>query len=301
MVSFSIAPLYKQKVSENEVNVFIKADNNHPDIYAIRDFGKEWLKFNSFDEIEINKIASEYFDIVSSDHLNSNSLVLDIGCGSGRWSSYLSSKVGFIDAVDPSAAIFMAASQYKQLKNIRWSCADAENLPFPENSFDFALCLGVLHHTSDPLKSLKIISSKIKNGGFLLLYLYYKFDNRSWFYTFIFNCSNFFRKIISRLPFKVKSLLCDLLAIFVYLPFILSAKFCKWLLPNSSFYKKIPLSYYINKSFKIIRNDALDRFGTIVEKRYTKKEIGEFMTKAGFNDIVFSEKEPFWHAIGKKN
>ena len=50
----------------------------------------------------------------------------------------------------------------------------------------------------------------------------------------------------------------------------------------------------------IIRNDALDRFGTPLEKRFSKKQIHEMMEEAGLDDIIFSPNEPYWHAIGKK-
>ncbi|HNP99917.1 MAG TPA: class I SAM-dependent methyltransferase, partial [Bacteroidia bacterium] len=62
----------------------------------------------------------------------------------------------------------------------------------------------------------------------------------------------------------------------------------------------IPLSYYWDKNFKIIRNDALDRLGTPLEKRFSRKLIEIMLTNAGLTEIVFSENEPFWHAVGKK-
>jgi hypothetical protein len=49
-----------------------------------------------------------------------------------------------------------------------------------------------------------------------------------------------------------------------------------------------------------MRNDALDRFGTKVEKRYSRKKIFFMMRKAGLNRIKFSKKEPFWCAVGYK-
>ena len=62
---------------------------------------------------------------------------------------------------------------------------------------------------------------------------------------------------------------------------------------------KIPLSYYSNKSFNVIRNDALDRFGTPLEQRFSKVQIEE-IRESSLKDITFSEKEPYWHVIGRK-
>ena len=46
--------------------------------------------------------------------------------------------------------------------------------------------------------------------------------------------------------------------------------------------------------------NSLDRFGTPLEQRFSKKEITEMMTAAGLGDIVFSDNEPYWHAVGRK-
>ena len=50
-----------------------------------------------------------------------------------------------------------------------------------------------------------------------------------------------------------------------------------------------------------MRTDARDRFGTPLEKRFTKIQIKKMMTEAGLIDIKFSETEPFWCSLGYKN
>jgi hypothetical protein len=83
------------------------------------------------------------------------------------------------------------------------------------------------------------------------------------------------------------------------MPFVLLARFF-WMIGMKSIAVKIPLSSYRNKSFYIIRNDALDRFGTKLEQRFSKKEIIDMMTRAGLENIIVSDKEPYWHAVGKR-
>lgn len=46
-----------------------------------------------------------------------------------------------------------------------------------------------------------------------------------------------------------------------------------------------------------IRPDALDRFGTRLEQRFTAAEIREMMEQAGLDRIQFSEF-PYWCAVG---
>ena len=83
------------------------------------------------------------------------------------------------------------------------------------------------------------------------------------------------------------------------MPFVIFARLVKSL-GGSEIYKSLPLAYYVDKSFYIIRNDSLDRFGTPLEQRFTKKEITKMLEAAGMKNIVFSEKQPYWHVIAQK-
>jgi hypothetical protein len=96
----------------------------------------------------------------------------------------------------------------------------------------------------------------------------------------------------------LKFLVCDGIAIFVYLPFILLAKIVKIFKGNA--WRKIPLAYYVGKPWKMIRNDSLDRFGAPLEKRFSRKEIEQMLLDAGLSNITFSENEPYWHVVACK-
>jgi hypothetical protein len=60
------------------------------------------------------------------------------------------------------------------------------------------------------------------------------------------------------------------------------------------------LSSYRKTSFYTMRTDSRDRFGTPLEQRFTRVEIAAMMQNAGLEDVVFSEKFPFWCAVGRK-
>ena len=64
--------------------------------------------------------------------------------------------------------------------------------------------------------------------------------------------------------------------------------------------KNFPLSFYRNHGFYVMRTDALDRFGTRLEQRFTKDQIDELMRSAGLTDIEFSKHSPYWCAVGYK-
>ena len=231
--------------------------------------------------------------------LNKDSYVLDMGCGTGRWTRYAAHKAGFVEAIDPSKAVISASKLLGDLDNIRISQAEVSNIPFEDNSFDFVFSLGVLHHIPDTQNAMQQTVAKLRPGGHFLVYLYYALDNKGFLFKTIFYLSNLIRLVVCGLPAGLKKFTCDLLAIVFYLPFVLVSKVVFALFGEKAI-KNIPLSFYHNKSWNIIRNDSLDRFGTPLEQRFSKVEITEMMENCGLVDIVFSENTPFWHAVGRK-
>ncbi len=60
------------------------------------------------------------------------------------------------------------------------------------------------------------------------------------------------------------------------------------------------LPAYRDKSLYTLRTDALDRFGTRLEQRFSKQQIKTMMTRSGLEKIRFSDQEPYWCAVGYK-
>lgn len=285
---------YKNK----EINFFnVGIDNIDPKV--VEGFGEEWLKFNDFNDENLKGAAAHYFDIIDESIVNKGTYALDIGCGTGRWTRYLADRIGFIEAVDPSDAIYAAAKVLENTDNVRLSRASVETLPFEDETFDFAMSIGVLHHIPDTAKALKDCVKKVKTGGHFFVYLYYNFDRRGWFFKGLFKMSDALRNMVSKLPATLKKFICDLIAVFVYLPFVLLIKFLVFL-GFKKLAMKMPLSTYYDKPFLLIRNDALDRFGTRLEQRFSAAQIKEMMENAGLVNIVISDGVPFYHAVGKK-
>ncbi len=269
------------------------------DTKVVESFGDEWSKFKDFSEEEIDEIGKVYFDILDDSIINKNSYCIDVGCGTGRWSRYLSSRVGFIEAIDPSKAIFAADELLAGVENVRLSQASTDNIPFTDGTFDFGMSVGVLHHIPDTYKALNDCVKKIKVGGHFYVYLYYALDNRGFLFKSLFKAVSGVRKIISRMPQGLKKLSCDVLAVTVYMPVVLTGRFVR-AIGFKSAAEQMPLSGYHDRSFFIIRNDALDRFGTKIEHRFTKAQVAELMERAGLSNVIVSHTFPYWHAVGKK-
>jgi ubiquinone/menaquinone biosynthesis C-methylase UbiE len=272
-------------------------DNNK----IVKDFGLEWEKFNQIDlkNTESQNIFEDYFDLIEWKNLNLKGHAIDLGCGTGRWARLVAPKFKQMSLLDGSdKSINVAKKMLSNHKNIKFVHADLKNIPSEDNAYDFAYSLGVLHHVPNVNKALKEINRILKPGSPFLVYLYYSFDNAPYWYRLIWNASNLFRKMICKLPKNFKMIICEIIALLVYLPLARTSFLLEKMKVDISY---MPLSYYRNKSFYTMRTDSLDRFGTTYEKRYSRMEIEQLLLSQGFNSVKFSDKKPYWCAIAYKN
>lgn len=99
------------------------------------------------------------------------------------------------------------------------------------------------------------------------------------------------------MPFWLKKIVTDAIAVTVYFPLGRSAQVASRIgLKTDSF----PLAAYKYQSFYTMRTDSLDRFGTRIEQRFTRDEIKEMMEAGGLKGVIFSEDLPYWCAVGLK-
>jgi SAM-dependent methyltransferase len=273
---------------------------NNFDIKTIKSFGKEWTKFNQtkMSLLESQKAFDEYFSIFPWHILPNESVGFDMGCGSGRWAKFVAPKVHQLHCIDPSIAIDIAKENLINFNNIIFHQSTLENSGIPQDSMDFGYSLGVLHHIPNTLSGIQSCSKLLKKGAPLLLYLYYAFENRPIWFRTLWKLSDFARRVIHHLPFRLKQVVTDIIAIFIYFPFARISKFLEKLGFDVS---KIPLSYYRNHTFYTLRTDSLDRFGTPLENRFTRVQIKDMMEKSGLTNIRFFDYQPYWCALGIKS
>ena len=105
------------------------------------------------------------------------------------------------------------------------------------------------------------------------------------------------RRVVARLPRVLRHLVADVLAISVYWPLARLAGVVERLGRDPV---RLPLFQYRNRSFQVMRNDALDRFGTRLEKRFSRQEVVELLEDAGLVDVEFSDGPPWWVALGRR-
>lgn len=296
--TYNQVPLQVVAGKNREIAIF-STEGKNIDLKVVQSFGEEWLKFNDFSDDIIEGSANEYFDILNDTIINKNTYAIDVGCGTGRWTKFLTNKVGFIEAIDPSNAIFAADNLLGKIENVRLAKASTDTIPFADETFDFAMSIGVLHHIPDTQQAMIDCVKKVKRQGYFYCYLYHNLEKMNWWLKLLFNISELVRKIVYPLPSPIKHFVCDMLALIIYTPFILWVRMLIFL----GFYelaKKMPLYAYHNKAFFIVRNDSLDKFGTSLEQRFSKKEVEQLMANCGLENIVISSGTPYYHTIGRK-
>jgi 2-polyprenyl-3-methyl-5-hydroxy-6-metoxy-1,4-benzoquinol methylase len=269
---------------------------------TVEGFGEEWSRYTqgseSFDVNEARRVYESYFRIVPQGVLNDGSRVVDVGCGSGRWGRFVAPQVKYLTLVDPSAdALEVAKHNLRENQNCDFICESVGSMTLEKSSFDFVYSLGVLHHVPDTQAAIRSCVELLKPGGYFLVYLYYRFDNRPQWFRLIWGLSDLLRRAVVALPTPARRFVTEPIAFLVYWPLSRLAKVLEKLGRNT---ESFPLSFYKDKSLYVMRTDSRDRFGTRLEQRFTKNEISEMMMSAGLVDIRFSNEAPFWCALGQK-
>jgi len=267
---------------------------------VVEGFGREWGRFDQrgMNRTEAFALFMRYFVLFPWETLPEGACGFDAGCGSGRWARFVAPRVDTLHCVDASdGALRVAAKTLVDQRNCEFHLATVDDMPMAHNTMDFGYSIGVLHHIPDTLSALRACVRALKPGAPFLLYLYYAFDNRPEWFRMIWKATDWVRVLLSRCPFPVRSVVCDLLAVGVYLPFARAAKLAERM---GAAVDHAPLSAYRDQSLYVMRTDALDRLGTRLEKRFTRDDIRQLMTQAGLVDIRFQEGPPYWVTVGIK-
>lgn len=267
---------------------------------TVAGFGDEWDSFTQeeLDPAEQRKLFDQYFSIFPFDELPQGAEGFDLGCGTGRWAALAAPRVGTLHCIDPAAkALAVARRRLKDVENVSFHECGVDDIPFADASQEFAYSVGVLHHIPDTEAAMAACVRKLRPGAPFLVYIYYAFDNRPAWFRALWKASELGRNAISRLPFGARKAVTTAIAASVYWPLARAASLLE---KAGTDVANLPLSEYRYRSFYSMRTDALDRFGTRLEQRFSRSEIEAMMLRCGLTNIWFRDGPPFWVACGRK-
>ncbi len=170
----------KQYVVENNIIKFHiddKTVKENIDFYTeapFPDYGDNEDKFSINYKGQKNYLTREFKKFVG---FNQN--ILEVGCGTGQLSIYLSigtnNRIFALDPALTSINLGKIFSIKNKIQNVKFVNADIFDDVFQEKTFDFIWTNGVLHHTKNPKLGFNIICNYLKKDGYILLGLYNKF------------------------------------------------------------------------------------------------------------------------------
>jgi ubiquinone/menaquinone biosynthesis C-methylase UbiE len=157
----------------------------------------EWLKTGFlgtntwFNEYLMQRTQSSVMRLVSKPGVTS---VLDVGCGIGQWSTFLTEKLGFsvvgVDFIGEMLQLAKFRAKYQRC-DVSFCRMSASNIGARETRFDLVLSITVLQHIFDPVVWKNAISEMLrvtKIGGWIIILEAaptYWYDNRVQKYSYI--------------------------------------------------------------------------------------------------------------------
>ena len=142
------------------------------------------VKFPNYDDVEdfislFDKGRRSLFSRRLDDEIGWNKNILELGCGTGQLSLFLSrGNSRTIYAVDLSERSLVLGEEFRkknEIDNVYFLRSDVFDLKFQKNYFDFVVSNGVLHHTKDAEAAFRNLVDVTKPGGFLVIGLYHKY------------------------------------------------------------------------------------------------------------------------------
>jgi SAM-dependent methyltransferase/uncharacterized protein YbaR (Trm112 family) len=194
---------------ERSVPNFVAAKDRGDVVQTTSGFARNWDQYN-YVILDNEKLNHELFrDWIAplDPHAMRGKLVLEPGCGMGRWLRVAASYgPRMLIGVDYSSVAYTAASNVRDLANIHVVRADILRLPFKAR-FDFGYCLGVVHHTPQPDRSFKALVEVLAPSGVLTVWVYGA-ENNGWIRRLV---TPLRVHVTSKLPHRVLMMLSMLL------------------------------------------------------------------------------------------
>lgn len=161
-------------------------------------FSYEWNKWSrvQFDPANGRTESEDTFTEKTgfTPHDLEGKLVLDVGCGAGRFLEIASRWGARAIGIDFSFAVEASQANLGGRPNVDVIQADVFHLPFRDEVFDVIFSIGVLHHTRDTREAFLSLPRHLKRGGEMAVWLYYYTDQ-------VYNrASDFWRRVVRGWP-----------------------------------------------------------------------------------------------------
>jgi 2-polyprenyl-3-methyl-5-hydroxy-6-metoxy-1,4-benzoquinol methylase len=281
----------------NNIPRFVEKDS-----YA-NAFGLQWKTFaqTQLDSYNGTNITRERLERCLGFNLSelSGKDILEVGCGAGRFTELLLEGGGNVHSVDLSAAVDVNRENMGPRSNHTIAQANVYHLPFPKNSFDVVVCLGVVQHTPSSEKTIKALWAMVKPGGLLVI------DHYKWRINYYSTLTPIYRAFLKELkPEKSQKIVNALVDFFFPLHWKLRKnKTLNWLIHRISplivYFKDFPeLDYQFHYEWSKL--DTYDQLTDYYKHLKTPKQIEQILKHIGASAIWIHEGGNGVEARGRK-
>jgi len=246
-------------------------------------FGFQWHRYQKtqLDHDEVRE-SEQNFIMKTALHPEEirGKLVLDVGCGMGRFAEVATRWGGRVVGVDLSAAAEVAAKNLAGRDFIAFQ-ADAFELPFASESFDVIYSVGVLHHTPDCEAAVKSLVKFLKPGGVLAVWLYSGYNK---WYRF----SDFWRRYTTRMkPETLHSILKVAVPVFYNTGKALR-KIPLFGRPAAGVLHSVfPVRHHNDPEYRVL--DTFDWYSPKYQSKHTYEQVFRWYQEMGMEDMRIGE------------
>jgi SAM-dependent methyltransferase len=228
-------------------------------------FGRQW---NRYDVARDEEDAATFAVKTGFDPGDlAGKLVLDAGCGGGRYARLTGRHGAWVVGVDLSSAVEKAAALCVKLSRVSIVQADLLDLPLAERRFDLAFSIGALHHSPDPRRAFAQVAARVKPGGRLAVWLYRRnTPPQEWLNAAL-------RAATTRLPARVLEPLCAGLALLGGVPIL-----------NRTLNKAVNFSNHPDWTLRVC--DTSDWYTPRYQSHHTLEELERWFVEEGFDDLT---------------
>lgn len=246
--------------------------------YYAGSFGFQWHLFRQtqLDNETSHRSESDFRRRTGFEPENlAGKLVLDVGCGMGRFAEVATRWGARVVGVDLSLAAEVAEENLKE-RQAAFFQADVFKLPFAPESFDYIYSLGVLHHTPDCKAAFQSLPRFLKPGGRIAIWLYSKYNN--WY-----KMSDVYRKVTRRMPPKLLHKLCYGVIPLYGVHRVLKKVPLVGRLTSGALAYVIPMAHNPDPKWRVL--DTFDWYSPWYQSKHTYEEVFRWFEESGLEDL----------------